>query len=850
MESDTQPIEALKFILENSFSPENLDSHPWTRSLLAGQVDNSKASPGQCLIIAIANLFVESMPSIPPRHGKRLDTRWGEFGLLAAQYFAPILYGVPTPASLRDAWSRIDQSILLFVFKEPENQVDQLKKDTYKLISGESEVAPHSTLSDWHRKGLQRLLESMIAREAYLSQRNNKPALITANGKELHVLSSTMKRQSSHIKIWTRFATLVILLFLLGFFFFGSLKAYRVYEKALLLQQNATALRESLSSSDSRVEQIRQAGPAISAFRSGFIDLKGEVEPLLWVTPWLGWVPEYGGELAASQDLIEYADSLLGSIDIIFQAMNPLLEDDLKNLTLNKLVIFFETVRPELLVARLELDTAFAARARLHPERFSPEIRGMIINDVDPTVALLDDSIDLALEIHRVLGASSDGPKTYLLLAQNEDELRPTGGFITAAGTVLVQEGDVSDPVFRNSGYLDNWEKPYPAAPWQLSHYMNSPVLIFRDSTWFTNYPTTAEYAEQLYSYTSGHSVDGVIAFNQQFLVRLLEVTGPLEIPGNPPVLIGYGNVIDVIRKSKQPTPEDLTNPEWDNKHFLNEIAPILIDKLLSGQVDLEKLAEAMLASLDEKSLLLQVDNQVISDFLFKNGWDGSVQPKYYDFIMIADSNIGFNKTNAVVSTGLSYEVDLRNLLSPSSVLLVKHQNNANEMFTCSQWGKERIPGENDYPITDCYWNYMRVYRPAGTSLIDSVSQFVPANWMLNYHSVPPQIDELGNENIPGVQVYGTLKVIPGGHTETTIMRFNLPMSVVQMQVEDKLLSYKLRVQKQPGTSNTLLHIKVVLPAGVSIYRVPDAATIDDATITFDASLQKDVLFEIFFYLP
>jgi len=70
------------------------------------------------------------------------------------------------------------------------------------------------------------------------------------------------------------------------------------------------------------------------------------------------------------------------------------------------------------------------------------------------------------------------------------------------------------------------------------------------------------------------------------------------------------------------------------------------------------------------------------------------------------------------------------------------------------------------------------------------------------------------------------------------------------MQVEDKLLSYKLRVQKQPGTSNTLLHIKVVLPAGVSIYRVPDAATIDDATITFDASLQKDVLFEIFFYLP
>src|SRR5213596_1610256 len=34
--------------------------------------------------------------------------------------------------------------------------------------------------------------------------------------------------------------------------------------------------------------------------------------------------------------------------------------------------------------------------------------------------------------------AGLDRPKTYLILVENEDELRATGGYITAAGTVTV----------------------------------------------------------------------------------------------------------------------------------------------------------------------------------------------------------------------------------------------------------------------------------------------------------------------------------------------------------------------------------------------------------------------------
>ena len=40
---------------------------------------------------------------------------------------------------------------------------------------------------------------------------------------------------------------------------------------------------------------------------------------------------------------------------------------------------------------------------------------------------------------------------------------------------------------------------------------MNSPVMVFRDANWFTEFPKSALYAESLYSYISNHSVDGMV---------------------------------------------------------------------------------------------------------------------------------------------------------------------------------------------------------------------------------------------------------------------------------------------------------------------------------------------------
>jgi hypothetical protein len=146
---------------------------------------------------------------------------------------------------------------------------------------------------------------------------------------------------------------------------------------------------------------------------------------------------------------------------------------------------------------------------------------------------------------------------------------------------------------------------------------------------------------------------------------------------------------------------------------------------------------------------------------------------------MVVDSNVGFNKTNAVVETKLSYDVDLTNLQSPTASLTVFHKNNSADIGPCKQWNKVRAKGEKDYPITDCYWDYLRVYILPDTYLLDATVQTVPAAWMILNRTIPPQVDVL-DEGIDGVRSFGTLKVVPGGQSRRTNFRLALPSRILE----------------------------------------------------------------------
>jgi hypothetical protein len=864
MPPENNQLETLKYILENSLHPEVLDSHPWTKSLivLASMTDTPELegkSPGQQLVIMVGKLFTQMMPSTPPKHGKRLDTNWGEYGILAVQYFAPLLFGLPSPVSLRDAWGRIDQGILLFVFGKTEDTISDSEKEAYKLVGNELEVAPNSTISDWHRKGLMRLADVILAREAYLSKSLSKPAVISKDDSASVQADDPSpgpvtddKEQNKKIQKpgRRRFSiALLSILILLGLILIGGFKAWKIYDLAKVVYQDTLHIQQVITEPTPRLERAKAVGPLLATLRGDFTKLKDETEPFFWMGPWLEWVPVYGGELASIQDLATVADSLLATTDLSYQAVSPLIDEDgLSSLSPSRFTWLLKQAQPQLIDAQQELEQASTARSHLALDRLSPKVRDLIINKVDPFINLMQDGLMIAVEFPRLMGATNEGPKTYLLLVQNEDELRPTGGFITAAGTLLVKDGSLSNLNFRSSEYFDNWDRPYPVAPWQLRQYMNSRVLIFRDANWFTNYPTAALYAEYLYSYTNAHSVDGVIAFDQQMLVDVLGVTGPVEVEGVS-YLIDASNVVSYMRSAKTPTSEDLSSPGWNNKLFINKLTRALIVKMFSGDVQWEQLFIVLLRVLDEHHLLLQLDSPTMTSFLERYHWDGAVRPGADDFLMVVDTNIGFNKTNADVESNLSYDVDLTKPFSPTASLKVIHKNNAAQINFCKHWNKVRAEGEKDYPITDCYWNYLRVYMKEGAKLLDATPQSVPDNWMILKQKNPGQVDIL-EEEIDGVQAFGALQVLLGGQSMTMDFEFALPADILKAESGSDQTIYHLKVQKQPGTSAAPITIRVQLPKKTLIKTIPAGAVIQGSNILYQTNLRTDIEFEVVFSLP
>jgi hypothetical protein len=450
------------------------------------------------------------------------------------------------------------------------------------------------------------------------------------------------------------------------------------------------------------------------------------------------------------------------------------------------------------------------------------------------------------MALPKLVGVSASGPQTYLVFFQNEDELRATGGFLTDVGTIVVKDGSVLSSNFEDSYALDDLTKPYPPAPWQLEKYMEANMLLLRDSNWSPDFPTSAALAEYLYAYTRFHTSDGIIAIDQHAVQMLLTVLGPINLEGIS-YPISSENIIAFMRQAKF----ESGNQPYDPTHRKDFIAPLgeaILARITSGQtIPLQSLANVLVDALNQKHLLLQFDDPTITTLLSDQGWDGAVRPGTGDFLMVVDSNIGFTKTNAVIGSKFSYDVDLTKLTNPTTRLRIVQTNGASGNVACNHL----TGGILSYQgwINLCYWDYLRVYGPAGTQLLDATPHAVPGEAMLDGVGVPARVDTL-DEGIPGVQSYGTLLLIPIGANLETDFQFALPSKVVQVSADNKTQVYTLHVQKQPGTLAIPISICVRLPAGGALVKATPGGNFDAGQWCMSGDLNTDFHVTLAFTVP
>ncbi len=564
----------------------------------------------------------------------------------------------------------------------------------------------------------------------------------------------------------------------------------------------------------------------------GEIDgLADDVAPFVTVAPGLRWVPIYGGDLAATPALLRVADRLTEAAVIIADVLAPL-DAGAGADALPVLAQSLAAHQAELAYVEALLVDAEAMRSSIEGDTLSP-VLAQRLDWVDGYLPRLRQAVPLLRQTPDMLGAYC--PRTYLILGQNQDELRPTGGYITMAGHVRLDHGRIVAVEMRDSYAVDDLSLPYPRPPAPLYAYMGADLWLLRDANWSPDFPTSAHQAAELYWLGQHVAVDGVIAVDQAALSLLLRGLGPVKVTTSAGVdEVTSENVTDLLRLRWAPGPgQDLSGEWWrQRKSFMVSLAQVILEQLQHGNRDANwlLLAQSLDQALKEKHILLASPHRAWAQALARLNWDGALRSEAGDLLTVIDANVGFNKASAMVGRQTDYQVSLSEDGSATAYASLIYRHPSQKVVTACQIMPRYDPVYADM-MDRCYWNYVRLLVPAGAVLRSAPHHVVPAAALWRGQATTGQVDV---EELPaGYTARGQLLLLAPGETAALDFTYELPIGTAARQANGTWL-YRLRLPKQPGTHRLSWEVVVHLPEGARLLNsTPEGLLEGETSLTY-----------------
>jgi len=434
----------------------------------------------------------------------------------------------------------------------------------------------------------------------------------------------------------------------------------------------------------------------------------------------------------------------------------------------------------------------------------------------------------------------SDRPRTYLVLGQTADELRATGGYISALWTVTLSNGMLQDIHYFDTVEVDDYDSlwSYPRPPEPLIEHMNAPVWLMRDVSWDPDFTATAPLAEDMFWLGQRLEVDGVIALNQWTMQRLANVLGEVPSP---------------TTGAPVPASEFMTFFEGEKTTFGRAYIDVTLRSILdtlsqpSSPARLWSLSTALFESLQSKEIMAYLNDPELQGIMEERGWAGKITSAPGDFLMVIDSNVGWSKVDRNINREVEYEIALSDQANPRVQLTLRYQNTSGPQATgCElQWmSRGRSYEEKKHA---CYWDYLRVFVPNGTQFLETSTLPLPVGSVAETigvsfsgeptHSITTQ---------RGKTIYSGLITVGPNETRTVSLTYDLPSTIIERQGD--LLIYRLHLQKQPGVLGRNIKVRVIPPAGYALTeRASTTFDEEGGAATFELNLTQDTTLEINF---
>lgn len=454
------------------------------------------------------------------------------------------------------------------------------------------------------------------------------------------------------------------------------------------------------------------------------------------------------------------------------------------------------------------------------PSSLTPQVTQLfeLLEKLSDKIELLEPFLD---HVPYLLG--QDVPQDILVLLQNPDELRPTGGFIGTIGRIRLNNGVLeqlqTDDVYSVDGRVlgrEQFEAPEP-----IQRYMEVKNWYLRDANWSPDFETAAKDVKSLYEYESGEEgIDTIIATTPFIIEQLLNITGPIIVDG---IEFNAANLVDALQYRVEQEFWQIGLTQDERKGIINDLAQALQQELFHlTPAQIIKFFSLVRVALDQREILVYTTSSALQEVIVEQGYDGQIFDIGADYLYIVDANLGALKTDRVIVRERNYELQQLPDGKWMAKLRLDYTNN----------------GTFDYRTTR-YRTYTRVYVPIGSYLISAQGLM-----LTDRTSIPGKVEVYEEFN---KTVFAGFVSIEPGQTRSVTYTYQLP-NWLSTQFEQRGV-YELYFQKQPGVENQTLNANLDLLQPINGFSptTTNYQTIDQTQIEFSESIFGDNLFQIQF---
>ncbi|MFC1617940.1 DUF4012 domain-containing protein [Patescibacteria group bacterium] len=624
------------------------------------------------------------------------------------------------------------------------------------------------------------------------------------------------KKRGLKKKILIGVAVVLAVVVILGLLSVDNAKA--AYQLALEGKDHIINVQDAVAKQDLKV-----AAEEIRAAEEKFSQAKEEFDSVRWAVV----VPYVGQQITAAGELIDSAVDLTSTmskvVDSGLEVLSPIQSEDITNFgqlttdqkgeALGKLA----EAEPVFNEAKKDIVEAQDKLANMSTFGVRPEIveaRDLILENLPEVQNFINDALLAARILPRIGGHPDE--QQFLFVSQNPHELRASGGFIGTFGIMKINEGEISEFTTTGVYNLDDEATVKIEPPDYLREYLKSKTWFMRDANTCVgcmDFAVASRKILELYELEKGHEdFAGVISITSPFLEDLLEITGPVEVPGYP-YTFDQENVTETLQEHVEVNYAKMGIPMENRQSIINDLSSVLLSKIFT--LPKEKwpiLVGTLQDAFHEKHAMVYTKDTDTQAVLRQEGWTSELNNSWQrDYVAIADNNMAALKTDRVMDRTANYSVDLSNPKAPVAKLQITYNNTGR--FT---------------NFTTRYRTWTQIYVPTAAELLSYEGAEIT-----DKQGPTGEIREEIDPN-SGRKVFSYFKSIEPGTQETITIEYQLPPTVI----EDN--TYALLFQKQPGTISNKLNVNVTGLPAIEEALPEDGSSIVEDTVSFDSNLLID----------